>query len=93
MDTTKAPEHAGNFNALLRLQVSAGDRALADHLENSPGNEKYVTDYAQNHFIRIAASIIRSKVIREVLGSGFFSVIADGTTDISKKEQFSIVRR
>ena len=52
-----------------------------------------ISSIIQNHNIDILADQIRQKIIRKVQGAKWFSVVADEVTDVSNKEQLSLVLR
>lgn len=86
-------ERLGNFNAVLSLLCDADVTDLKDHLKHSPENAKFVTDKTQNELINICGQIIQERIISEIKESKYFSLLADGTTDVSNDEQFSLVIR
>ncbi len=90
---TNRDRKLGNFNSLLYLQCASGDEKLRTHLKESPGNAKFVTHGPQNEMIAIAGDLIQQTIISRVKQSKFFSVLADGTTDIYKHDQFCLVLR
>ena len=80
----------GNFLALLRFRVQAGDCVLGEHLETAAKNARYTSKTVQNEMITISGNIIRRKILQMVKRAGFFSVIADEATDVANDEQLSI---
>ena len=86
-------ENHGNFWALLNLRVDAGDTVLGEHLVSAPRNATYTSSIIQDKIIDILADQIRQKIIRKVQGAKWFSVVANKVTDISNKEQLSLVLR
>ncbi len=47
----------------------------------------------QNELLEIMAQMVHREQVQAIRKANFFAVIADGTTDISRKEQFSICIR
>lgn len=47
----------------------------------------------QNSMISLLADTVRGLIHDEVVGAGYFTLIADETKDISKSEQLSVVLR
>ena len=91
-DTLDTENH-GNFWALLNFRVDAGDTVLGEHLASAPRNATYTSSIIQNQIIDILAHQIRQKIIRKVQGANWFSVVADEVTDVSNKEELSLVLR
>lgn len=88
------PDHNdGNFRALLRFRMDAGDSDLVNHVANAPHNATYISAVIQNEIIACCATIIEQRIAREVHEAKHFSVLADETCDLSKKDQFAIVVR
>lgn len=79
-----------NFNALLEYRSECDD-SLRTHLETCPRNAKYISHDIQNELIQICGEQILASVLDECRKARFFTVIVDETTDISVKEQVSIV--
>ena len=80
----------GNFLALLQFRIQAGDQVLKEHLRTAAGNALYTSKTIQNQMIIICGDIIRNKLLEKIQKAGFFSVIADETTDTANDEQLSI---
>jgi hypothetical protein len=80
----------GNFRALLRFRLQAGDSVLHQHLSTAGANATYTSWRTQNSIISACGSIIAKRISDSVNISKFFTVIADETTDCSTKSQFSI---
>ncbi|XP_029571197.1 zinc finger MYM-type protein 1-like [Salmo trutta] len=55
------------------------------------GNAKYISHQIQNKVLEGLAEMVQREIIREVKESEVFSVIADETKDLKKKEQMSLV--
>lgn len=83
----------GNFRALLRFRVAAGDKLLEEHLKNSASKATYVSKTTQNELIECCKLEIQHEIINRVEKSGPYSVIFDETTDASGIEQLSLSLR
>lgn len=86
-------ENQGNFRALLRFRIDAGDETLRNHLQSANVNATYISKTSQNELIECCGEIIQNKIVAAVNKSKFFSVLADETTDVSIAEQFSLCVR
>lgn len=73
-------ENDGNFRALLRFRMAAGDDILAKHLETS--TITWASPRIQNELIEICGNIILNQIIAKIQKAEYFSILADGTTDI-----------
>lgn len=80
----------GNFQALLRFRIDAGDMVLKKHLETADRNAVYTSKEIQNQMIVICGDIIRGKILQKVQKARYFSIIADEATDSANDEQLSI---
>ena len=83
----------GNFRALLKFRVDAGDVVLEEHFKNAPKNATYTSPQIQNDLIACVGKWIRDKILLEVQSAKFFAVIADEAADCSNKEQLPLVLR
>ena len=83
----------GNFQALLDFRIQAGDAVLQEHFNNAPRNATYRSKTIQNELIGCCGEILTKKIIDEVRQAKFFSILADGASDCSNKEQMAIVIR
>ena len=86
-------ENYGNFWALLKFRIEAGDEILGEHLATAPRNATYTSSNIQNQLIDILGGHIREKILNKVKAAQWFTVISDEVTDLSNKEQLSIVLR
>ena len=82
----------GNFIQLVRFCAET-DEVLADHLSNCPRNARYTSKTIQNELIQVAGGKIRTEILEEVKQAKFYSIIADEVTDVSNKEELSLVIR
>lgn len=81
----------GNFREMLRFRMNAGDEVLKKHLNRT--KTVWTSPLIQNELIEICGDIILSKIIMKVHKAQNFSILADGTTDISGIEQFALCVR
>ena len=86
-------ENDGNFRALLRFRMDAGDVILREHLLNASHNATYISPRIQNEIIEGIGKIFRKKIAAEVRQSGFFTILADETRDASKTDQLTLCLR
>lgn len=84
-------ENDGNFRSLLRFRMNAGDEFLKEHLRKT--NTVWTSPQIQNELIEICGDLILSKIIAKIHKSKAYSIMADGTTDVSGIEQFSMCAR
>ncbi|KAL4088891.1 hypothetical protein QTP88_023975 [Uroleucon formosanum] len=83
----------GNFRELLRLRIRAGDVSLKKHLENTSSRATYIGKNIQNELLDCIGSVIKSKIVKNVQNSGYYSIMFDETSDISCVEQLSLTLR
>ena len=88
----KGETNRGNFLEILEL-VASHDDIVKKRTEEGPKNAKYTHHSIQDVLVRIMADVILSEITKEVSNSKYYSIIADETKDLSKKEQISIVLR
>ena len=82
----------GNIMMILKM-VANHDVVVKRYLETSPGNAKYTSPTIQNELLGVMSDIIRKEISAEIQEAGFYSIMADESKDVSKKEQLSIVLR
>ena len=83
----------GNFRAFLDFRIDSGDTVLQHHFHIAPKNATYKSKTIQNEIIDCIGSFIRDQIINEVKYAKLFSVIADETPDVSRKEQMPLSLR
>ena len=81
--------HEGNLWML--LEKRAHDNSYLKLWMNRRNN--YLSPQIQNELLEIMAHMVFRDSINEIKKSFWFSIIADGTTDISEMEQFSLIAR
>ena len=81
----------GNFRALLKLRVDAGDKELSEHLETCDRNATYISKTSQNELLQYIKKFIHEVIIMQVRdGGGFFGIGAEEVTDTSNWEQLGL---
>lgn len=90
-DESEESINKGNFREI--LDTIAHHDALVKHRLTTIHNAKYTSKTIQNEVLDCLAEMVRSEITEEVKNSEFFSVMADETKDVSKKEQISFVLR
>lgn len=85
-------EDKSNFIALIKFRAET-DKILADHLQNSPPNARYLSPQIQNELISICGDQIQRRIVQECNAANCFSIIADETTDVSTIEQVALCLR
>ena len=78
----------GNYIETCKLLANY-DKVIRDHLDCGKGNERYTSSSIQNDIIFCAATIAKEKVLQSVRDNKYFSLIIDGSTDASKRNQLS----
>ena len=85
--------NSGNFQELLKLISETGNSHLKSVIVHVPKNATYRSKTIQNQIINLVGDRIKSEIIGEIKKSKFFSILADEASDISNKEQMSLVLR
>jgi hypothetical protein len=88
---TEGADNRGNFLEILEM-IAKHDPAVQKKMKGKQ-NAKYTSSVIQNEILECLANMVRDEIIREVKESEVFSVIADETKDLKKKEQLSLVLR
>ena len=89
--TASSSCNKGNFLALLDYSVKSGNAALAKHLKETGKNAIYTSKTIQNELIECIGEHIRDGIIGEIKKAKYYSLLCDEVTDVSMKEQLSIV--
>ena len=82
----------GNFKELIHFKAKTYSIDLNKFITHNQ-NANYLSPEIQNEIPTICNSIIKEKILNEIRQSKYFSIIVDGTTDISRKEQVSFCVR
>lgn len=77
-------DNRGNF--IETLTVIANHDALISEKMREKGNAKYTSGTIQNEILECLANMVRDDIVKEVKESEVFSVIADESKDLQKKE-------
>ena len=88
---TEGADNRGNFLEILEM-IAKHDPVVQKKMKGKQ-NAKYTSSVIQNEILECLANMVRDEIIREVKESEVFSVIADETKDLKKKEQLSLVLR
>lgn len=69
--------------------------AESDFLKSCVSNPRlsYLSPDVQNEIVKLLAHSIQRKVAEDIRQAGYFCIIADGTTDITQREQLSVIIR
>ncbi|XP_071176558.1 zinc finger MYM-type protein 1-like [Mytilus edulis] len=86
----KLKKEDGNFRFFVDWKAKT-DVVLKTHLQ-SPG-PSYLSPDIQNDIIACCDADIRERIVADCTKAGYFAICADGTTDISVKEQVSLCIR
>ena len=86
-------QNRGNFQELLDFRIDSGDKILEEHFETAPRNATYRSKTTQNEMIDCIKDQIQDSIVKEVKKAGIFSILADETPDISKREQLAVSLR
>ena len=82
-----------NFIELLNYRVIGGDKYLGKHLKSYTKNSSYISKTTHNELIECCGQIIKENLVQDFKKSEYYSVIADEASDMSSKEQMSLVLR
>ena len=93
IDETDPEENDGNFRALLRMRMRAGDRILKEQCTTSRGNSMYISPLVQNGLLDAALVQLRNKILKRISQANCWALLCDETMDRSKREQLVIVVR
>lgn len=85
-------QNDGNFRAILRFKIR-DDEELCHLFKTQNKTILYTSKTTQNKIIEINNLLILKKLVLKIKDSGFFSILADETTDIATQEQMSLCIR
>ena len=91
-DETEESLNPGNFRALLTF-IGNHDQIVRKRIKEGPQNSKYTSPEIQNEPLGVMGDMVLQTISNEVQKAGIYSLLADETKDISRKEQLSIVLR
>uniref|UniRef100_A0A914Q159 DUF4371 domain-containing protein n=1 Tax=Panagrolaimus davidi TaxID=227884 RepID=A0A914Q159_9BILA len=92
-DSGDIQKQRGNFQTLLEARCQWGDAVLKSHLSSKEFFLNYTSWKVQNDLLNCARNIIRRKIVEEVHAAKVFTILADETQDISRKEQLCVAVR
>lgn len=81
----------GNFLEIGLL--SQWDPIFAEYIENGARNCTYLSNRTQNDLIHSMGDLVLKKIVEDIKLAQIFTIMMDETTDVSGKEQASIVVR
>ena len=87
-DSSKNP---GNFRVLVKLL--SNHEVVRKRLEEGPRNATFLGHDIQNELVAVMGRKVMEKIQAEVCEAQYYTIIADESKDISKKEQLSTVLR
>ena len=85
--------HCGNFLSILKLVRQFAPLELKDLVNKCPANATYKSKNIQNEIINILKEHIQFKIVQKIKQSKYFAVLANEASDVSNKEQMSLVLR
>ena len=91
-DESNKSLNKGNFKEFLSV-VANHDTVVAKKLQQGPRNAVYTSPKIQNEILNIMANMVRQQICTSIQQTGYYSILADETKDMSKNEQLSIVVR
>lgn len=80
----------GNFRALLRFCVDAGDKVLENHLQNPSLRKKYTSKTIQNESIECCRLEILDIILKRISKAKYYSIAFDETPDLAGRAQVSL---
>lgn len=89
-EESQSSDNHGNFKEVSYL-LAKHDPILKKNFGRKYGN--YCSPEYQNDCIEVYRNYIKKKIVEEVKKAGYFSVTADETKDVSKKEQLAVLIR
>ena len=84
--------HGGNFLALVAMQARF-DPVLQDLLQTPARTAKYLSATIQNELIDLISRTLRRRLVTRIQACPFYTIIVDTTSDITRKDQVSIIVR
>lgn len=90
---TDPMEADGNFRALLRMRIRAGDASLSELIETSRNNAQYTSKTVQNALLSAAAELVQEALLERIRKAKLYTILVDETTDLSIREQIVLAVR
>ena len=75
----------------MQFRIDAGDSILGQHFATACRNATYSSSNIQNQLLLILGAQEKGKILKRVMGAGWYSIIADEVSDLSNKELLSLV--
>ncbi|XP_057793166.1 uncharacterized protein LOC131009775 [Salvia miltiorrhiza] len=82
----------GNFLELLKWLNTHNEVITKVTFENAPGNCQLISPIIQKDIINCCAKETTKRIVEE-LGDGYFAILADESSDVSRKEQLALCLR
>lgn len=79
----------GNFLELVKL-LAKYDSVIAKHLNESKGNQTYLSSSIQNDFIKSIGDEVLRTIIDEIHHARYYGIVMDSTIDVSHQDQLSL---
>ncbi|XP_020414126.1 zinc finger MYM-type protein 1-like [Prunus persica] len=89
-DESDTSSNKGNYLEFLQFLADRDEKVKAVVLENALRNLKLIAPTIQKDFVNACATETIKKIIKDVDGA-FFSLLVDGSRDVSVKEQMAMV--
>ncbi|CAF1121582.1 unnamed protein product [Brachionus calyciflorus] len=89
---TESEENKGNFLEIIGHVAKEYSSDLKKFINNR-GNANYLSHDIQSELMAIVSNQIRENITNRVKKNKYFSIIVDGTSDITRKEQISFCIR
>ncbi|XP_077294880.1 zinc finger MYM-type protein 1-like [Arctopsyche grandis] len=86
-------KNPGNFLSLINLLATYDPLLESLIAKHKAGSVTYLSAKIQNEIIQLISTQIENEIFKEINTSPFYSIIIDGTQDLSKIEQVSVVFR
>ncbi|XP_039298901.1 52 kDa repressor of the inhibitor of the protein kinase-like [Nilaparvata lugens] len=93
LEMSDTVSNEGNFRALIKFRIDAGDKVLEDHINTSSSRSTYISKSTQNNIIECCKAEITDVILSRIAKAELYSIMFDETSDISQRAQVSIVLR
>ena len=81
------------FKGVIQLQIENGLEELRAHKQTCPSSATYLSKVATAYFLSSISSHLKELLLSRLKKSKFYSIMADESTNISSKVEFSICGR
>ena len=75
------------------LLKSIDDPSIRDRLVNKSSKKKYTHNDFQNELLSIMSNQVLRMILKEIHRNGYYGITCDEYTDVSNKEQLSLLSR